>query len=185
MNRISSRCRWFAILAMLGLLVASATTTQAAEATDADRVTVNWTDPAQFTEVRYSHAFGQPKPETWLEAMRKTVVQRADKLLKPGQHLDVTFTDVKLAGQYEPWRGPAYRDVRVVRDMYPPRIDLRFSLTDANGTVIASGERKLRDPAFLSRSTPNGSDSYRFEKSLLKDWLVREFGADESSAARK
>lgn len=182
MNRISFRRRWLAPLVTIGMLVASATATQATEATNAGRVTVNWTDPAQFAEVRYSHAFGQPKPETWLEAMRKTVVQRADELLKPSQRLEVTITDVKLAGQYEPWRGPAYNDVRIVRDIYPPRIDLRFSLTDTNGTVIASGERKLRDPAFLSRSTPNGSDSYRFEKSLLKDWLVREFGADESAA---
>ena len=47
------------------------------------RVNVNWTDPAQFTEVRYSHAFGQPKPEIWLEAMRKTVVRRADSCSSP------------------------------------------------------------------------------------------------------
>ncbi|SFN10745.1 DUF3016 domain-containing protein [Dokdonella immobilis] len=181
MNRISPWRRCCVALALLGLALASAATV-AAEVSDASRVSVNWTDPAQFTEVRYSHALGQPKPETWLESMRKTVVQRADKLLKPGQHLEVTLTDVKLAGQYEPWRGPAYRDVRVVRDMYPPRIDLRFSLTDANGSVIASGERKLRDPGFLTRGTPNGSDSYRFENRLLKDWLVREFGADDSAA---
>jgi hypothetical protein len=177
----SSLCRrCFAVMALLGIVFAGAASTLAAEAGDTSRVSVDWTDPAKFTEVRYSHAFGKPKPETWLEAMRKTVVQRADDLLKPGQHLDVTITDVKLAGQYEPWRGPAYNDVRVVRDIYPPRIDLRFSLSDANGNVIASGERKLRDPGFLTRSTPNGSDSYRFEKRLLKEWLVREFGADES-----
>jgi hypothetical protein len=42
----------------------------------------------------------------------------------------------------------------------------------------------LRDPGFLTRSTLNGSDSYRFEKRLLKDWLVREFGSDTLSARK-
>ncbi|HMM67100.1 MAG TPA: DUF3016 domain-containing protein [Dokdonella sp.] len=144
-------------------------------ANDSARVSVTWTDPAQFTEMRYSHGLNRPKPESWLNEMRKTVVRRADRLLKPGQRLDVTITDVKLAGQYEPWRGPNYNDVRIVKSLYPPSIDLRFSLVDADGKVIDSGERKLRDPAFLNRGSTNSSESYRFEKRLLKDWLAREF----------
>jgi hypothetical protein len=184
MNAYVPRMHRRVILALLGIALASPMTAPATESADSSRIGVDWTDPAKFTEVRYSHAFGQPKPEAWLAAMKTTVVRGADSLLKPGQHLEVTFTDVKLAGQYEPWRGPAYNDVRIVRDIYPPRIDLRFSLSDANGNVIASGERKLRDPGFLTRSTLNGSDSYRFEKRLLKDWLVREFGSDTLSARK-
>lgn len=168
--------RAIASLALASAGLATATTALAADAGDDNaRVNVTWTDPGQFTEVRYSHGFNHPKPETWLKELRKTVVRRADSLLQPGQRLEVTITDVKLAGQYEPWHGPRFNDVRIVKSLYPPSIDLRFSLTDAGGTVIDSGERKLRDPAFLNRGSTNSSESYRFEKRLLKDWLVREF----------
>ena len=29
-----------------------------------------------------------------------------------------------------------YYDVRIVRDIYPPRIDLHFQLIDANGDIV-------------------------------------------------
>ena len=169
-------------LILLGFAVGAASAQAADSGEGSAQVSVTWTDPAEFTEVRYSHAFGQPKPESWLEEFRKTIVRRADGLLQPGQHLDVTFTDIKLAGQYEPWRGPAYNDVRIVKSIYAPRIDLRFSLVDADGKVLAGGARVLRDPAFLSRGSVNSSESYRFETRMLKDWLVREFNKENSQS---
>lgn len=56
-----------------------------------------------------------------------------------------------------------------MRDVYPPRIHLTFSLADERGTVIASGERKLRDLALVRRP-------------LLDDWLVREPGTAATAA---
>lgn len=166
-----------ALLLSAGLPLAAADT----QATDTDgQVSVNWTDPEQFTEVRYSHTFNRPKPEVWLNELRKTLVRTGDRVLEPGQRLDVTITDIKLAGREEPWRGPAYSDVRIVKSVYPPRIDLRFRLTDADGNVIEDGTRELRDLAFLHRGTTHSSEPYRFEKRLLKDWMSREFGDKES-----
>ncbi|HOX72034.1 MAG TPA: DUF3016 domain-containing protein [Dokdonella sp.] len=168
-------------LALAAFLIGAPALAQAGEAKgDSARVSVAWTDPAAFTELRYGHQFRQPKPEAWLAEFRKTLVRRADSVLQPGQHLDVTITDVKLAGQFEPWLGADYRDVRIVKSIYPPHINLTFNLTDANGQVIASGERKLRDPAFLDRGTVNPSESYRFEKRMLKDWVAREFGRKDA-----
>ena len=70
------------------------------------------------------------------------------------------------------------QDTRVVRDLYPPRMTVRFRQLDANGQVVAEGERKLVDPAFLL-NTPPGSDSdpLRYEKGLVDSWLRREFPA--------
>lgn len=167
----------FPAFVLAASLMGAACFAQAGEAKgNSARVSVEWTDPAQFTEVRYGHQFRQPTPEVWLGELRKTLVRRADSALPPGQHLAVTITDVKLAGQFEPWHGPDYTDVRIVKSIYPPRIDLTFNLTAADGQVIASGERKLRDPAFLDRGSVNAIEPYRFEKRLLKDWVDREFG---------
>jgi hypothetical protein len=144
---------------------------------NSDQVKVTWTDPEQFTELRYERHFQQPRPETWLVEFQKTLVRRGDHVLQPGQHLEVTITDVKLAGRVEPWHGGGASEVRVVKSIYPPQIKLSFNLTDKDGRVLDSGERTLRDTAFLSRGThANGSDTYRFEKRMLKEWVDKEFG---------
>lgn len=166
---------------LAGLLLAGfVPMAQADDIDSSTQVTVNWTDPEQFTELRYSHTFNRPKPEVWLNEFRDTLVRNGDRVLEPGQRLDITITDIKLAGRQEPWRGPAYSDVRVVRSVYPPQIDLSFRLTDASGNVIEDGTRRLRDLAFLQRGSSNSSEPYRFEKRLLKDWLTREFAREKS-----
>lgn len=139
------------------------------------RATVSWSDPAEFAEVRDSHGRGLTKAEDWLASLKKHVERRADRVLPAGQQLEVVFTDVKLAGQFEPWRGPQFDDVRIVKDIYPPRIELRFVLKSADGSVIEQGDRKLRDLGFLTRSMANTSDPLRYEKRMLDDWINRDF----------
>ena len=155
-------------------LGASATPEPAA---NASRVEVNWTNPADFSDVREAPgpSIGRTPPEQWLGDLRKYLQRRGDRVLAPGQHLEITFVDVRRAGSYEPWRGPQWDDIRVVTDIYPPMIDLRFKLTDANGATLREGERKLRDLSFLNRGTLSESDPLRFEKRMLDDWLRREF----------
>jgi hypothetical protein len=142
------------------------------------RVTVTWSNPADFTETRENAGagIGRESPEQWLAALAKHLRARADRVLPPNDHLAVTFTDVQRAGRYEPWRGPDWDDVRVIKDLYPPRIDLTFKLTDASGATVADGTRQLHDPAFLQRGVLNENDPLRFEKRLLDDWLRDEFG---------
>lgn len=143
---------------------------------NSEQVNVTWTDPAEFTEMQFGVHFRQPKPEVWLTEFQKTLVKHGDKVLQPGQHLDVTITNVQLAGRIEPWRGGSAGEVRIVKSVYPPEVNLNFTLTGADGQVIDSGERKLRDIAFLDRDARNHHDSYRFETRMLKEWLDKEFG---------
>ncbi|HEU4663181.1 MAG TPA: DUF3016 domain-containing protein [Dokdonella sp.] len=149
--------------------------TLAGAAAPSSRVTVQWTDPHAFSDTRDNPGIRQMRPEEWLALLATHLERRAERVLPAGERLDVTFTDVDRAGRVEPWRGPEWNDVRIVKDIYPPRIDLRFTVTAADGRVIAEGERKLRDSAFLMRSTPDDSDPLRFEKRLLDDWLRKEF----------
>lgn len=151
---------------------------------DADsRVQVTWTNPQDFSDAKQSpgSSIHRPTPEEWLTELAKHLRYRADRALPPGDRLEVTFTDVQRAGTYEPWRGPRWDDVRVIKDIYPPRIDLTFKLTDASGAVVKEGKRELRDPAFLQRGIANQTDPLRFEKRMLDDWLRSEFPADARS----
>lgn len=147
---------------------------------DAPKVSVDWTDPAQLSDVRQSMCMNpRIKPGEWLGELARHLQRRAGKALAPGQHLDVTILDIQRAGICEPWRGPAMSDIRVVNDLYPPRIDLHFTLTAADGRVIGEGTRELRDSAFLHRSQRLGNDPLQYEKRLLDDWLRRELPAPQ------
>jgi hypothetical protein len=168
--------RWF----VLGLFFSLASACASAPREPADsRVQVDWTAPEAFADVRENpgSSVGRQRPEDWLPLLARHLRNRAGGMLPPGEHLAVTFTDIKRAGSYEPWRGPQWNDVRVVKDIYPPRIDLRFSLTDASGKVLAEGERKLTDPGYLTRGTIDNDDPLRYEKRMLDEWLRREFPA--------
>ena len=162
---------------LLALGLALAGVASAAEPQAPSRVQVTWTAPADFSESKTyaGTGLGRQSPDEWLGDLANHLRYRAERILPPDQHLQVTFTNVQLAGTYEPWRGPRWDDVRVIKNVYPPRIDLSFTLTDANGTVVKDGERELRDPSFMQRGILNETDPLRFEKRMLDDWVHREF----------
>ena len=141
----------------------------------AGNVSVQWTDPAQFTEFRTSLNKQESADGDWVRQLATYLQKRAQNRLQPGQSLDVTITDIQRAGNYEPWHGIGARDIRVMRDIYIPRIAFDYTLRDAGGNVIEEGSAKLRDAAYLQRATIVGdSDPLRYEKSMIDDWLRRE-----------
>lgn len=88
----------------------------------------------------------------------------------------MTFTDVDLAGDFPPARSARMDDVRIIKDIYPPRFVLSFRVTDATGTVVKQGHRELTDTAFMLNSAfLDRSDTLRYEKALLNTWFREEF----------
>ena len=166
----------FLTLSAAAALTAGFAVAAPAPATADARVEVTWNPPDELSEVRQAVRPQRQPPLEWLEKLAAHLRHRADQVLPAGERLKVKITDIKLAGDYEPWHGPRFDDVRIVKDIYPPRIDLHYTLIGSDGTTLREGDAKLRDPAFLSRSSANDSDSLRYEKRLLDDWLRREFG---------
>ncbi len=148
----------------------------ARSATPPDNVNVHYKDPRHFSEARRSFGTHLVDADAYLKPLQAYIVQRAARILAPGQRLDIEVTDVDRAGEYEPWRGPRFQDVRIIKDTYPPRIDLNFTLYGADGRVLREGHRKLRDPGFLSSSPPVHQDPLRYEKSLIDRWLRKGAG---------
>lgn len=139
-------------------------------------VAVSWTDPAQFSDLRQSGNRWEAKRGDWVHELAKYLRKRAAQRLPSGERLEVTITDIRRAGQYEPWRGASMGSTRIVREIYPPRIELNFKLSGANGDVVAEGARKLTDLDFMrNASTVGNSDPLRYEKRLIDDWLNKEF----------
>lgn len=128
------------------------------------RVAVVYTDADSFTDVT----------TRGLDGIRRHLRQRAESRLAQGQRLTVTITNVDMAGRFDPLRRPPVARVRIVTDIDPPRIDLRFTLANADGVVVREGERKLRDLGFMATTNLYPNDPLAYEKMLLDDWLERE-----------
>ena len=162
-------------LALVGALRA------ADEAKPAPRAEVVFFHPEKFADVKDDNVGSEKGRDAILGLIRDYVVQQSAYYVPAGQKLTVTVTDVDLAGDFEPWRGPNAMDVRIIKDIYPPRVDLAYTLTDASGKVLKEGKRQLRDLAFNMKLSINTNDPLRHEKALLDDWFRRDFTRIKSS----
>jgi hypothetical protein len=159
-------------------LLIAATVTSAGATTS--RVQVTWAPDQQLSEVKDNPMQrGWLRPKDWEKSLGDYLAQRADRLLPPGQQLQISVDDIKLAGQFEPWRGPNAQDIRFLKDIYPPRADLHYRLVEADGSLVREGSVKLRDFAFLQHTVTTSTDQLRYDKRMLDDWLRREFGRKE------
>lgn len=156
-------------LCLLACLSSFGAFAQAGPATE--QVRVHYLNPGKFTEATRSSGMNPRDVNAYLAPLKAHVEQRAERILAPGQRLDINIVDVDRAGEFERWRRPQFNRVRIIKDIYPPRIDLDFTLYGANGKVLRKGFRSLRDPFFRSRASIRSQDPLRYEKSLIDRWL--------------
>jgi hypothetical protein len=138
------------------------------------RIEVTFSHPEKFSDVRDGYMGSDQGRDGLLGQLKDYIVQRAQSRVPEGQKLSILVTEVDLAGDFEAWHGPQMSDVRVVKDVYPPKIDLEFKLTGPDGKVVKEGQRQLRDLAFMMKLSINRDDNLRFEKALVDDWLRDE-----------
>jgi len=168
-----SGLRHFLLAALLAAISAVAT---AAEDKLPARIQVSWAPTEQLSEVKDNQINrGWMRPDEWTKTLGDHLRKRADRILPPGQQLDVHIDDIKLAGSFEPWHRPGAEDIRIMKDIYPPSMKLHYKLTGADGTTIREDDAKLRDTSYLQRAVANTTDPLRFDKRMIDEWLAREF----------
>ncbi len=159
-----------------GLLAALTLQGATAPKTDA-RAEVIFFERGKFTDAKADYMDSPKGRDAILDELRDYLVSQATKWYVPeGSKLTVTITDVDLAGDFEPGRSSRLQDIRIVRDIYPPKISLAFKLTDADGNEVRHGTRELTDLMFMSKLSLNSNDPLRHEKELLDDWLRADLG---------
>ncbi|MCX7556062.1 DUF3016 domain-containing protein [Xanthomonadaceae bacterium JHOS43] len=134
------------------------------------RVDVDVADIGQMREVKHQHGTRKLDTTRSIQALASWLQSEAERRLPADQRLHITLRDVDLAGEYEP-TSSLMNDIRVIKDIYPPRIELDYRLTDAAGTVLSEGDATLRDIGFLQKSDTKINDPLRFEKRMLGNWL--------------
>lgn len=152
----------------------------AASASGVAEVKVGWQNPEKFTDIR--PASGSKK------AYQQRVITEFDKMwsefakqLPPGYKFDVVITDLDLAGDVEPMysgygAGRTMDDIRVVKDIYFPKIKLDYVLYDANNVEVAKATGvKIKDMGFMhSGSLGYASREFGYEKQMLEKWFTKE-----------
>ncbi|HRP71986.1 MAG TPA: DUF3016 domain-containing protein [Luteimonas sp.] len=172
------------VLIAAALLAATAADARVRNVTDPDAprslpaegpVSVQWTDPAEFTDLKFSGNCWEARQGNWVYQLAEHLRKSAAKQLPQGDRLEVTIQDFDRAGHYEPWRGAQMQDVRIVRDIYPPSMKLEFRHYGADGQLLAEGTREIRDMGFLVRGPQlRGSDNLQYEKRMIDDWVRDE-----------
>jgi hypothetical protein len=134
-------------------------------------VSVQFQDPDSFTDVRENNS--TTTSTDYLDTLRDYLQQTAAKFLSDGQRLEITVTDIDLAGEN---LNNQPNQIRVMKDLYAPKIKLKFQLLDGNGKVLKEGERRLTDTNYLSQAgRPGSSEPLYYDKQLLKQWVQDEF----------
>lgn len=155
-----------------GLLLSSCATKTKVD--QPPRVTVVFSEPEKYTDVREKWPGSDAERESILGVLKDFIVERGTEFLPAGQKLEMTVRDIDLAGDFEPWRGIQLGEIRIVKEVYPPRMKFDYRLLDEKGKELRKGTADLRDLSFMMRSYYSRQESYRYEKEMLDEWFREE-----------
>ncbi|MCL1141173.1 DUF3016 domain-containing protein [Shewanella gaetbuli] len=149
------------------------------EAVEANPITENgvvkieWQEPDNYRDIKTSNDIQSRFETRFFETMTKNINKQAEKTLAPNQTLVMQVTDVDLAGDMRPTFGATSGDLRVVKDLYPPRMNFSYQILEGE-TVVIAGDEKLRDMSFMQRlNRLNNDRPFTSETIMMQDWLKR------------
>ncbi len=163
----------YILSAMLATSALVATSALLAGSALAGEAKVTWQNPDSYTDIRPGN-----QTKAGFEArVFKGLDEVFDKLarqLPDGYKLLINVTDVDLAGDVRPGRGPGGQDIRIVRDIDWPRMSFSYVLNNAQDQQVVAGKEDLKDINFRSGIGINTSDSFYYEENMLKDWFNKQ-----------
>ncbi len=146
-------------------------------------VKVTFVDVEKFTDI----LSGNESPVDAQKTVKKEFAQifsRLGKKLPDGYQLEVSVTDIDLAGKVAYNLTQSAQNLRVVKDTDWPRIKFSYTIKDASQNVLASGTEDLRDLDFATKINTSNSE-FKFEEQMLRDWFRREQSVQQISLNRK
>jgi len=133
-------------------------------------VKVEFKEPKKFTDIK---AGNEPKgafERRILAGFEQIFADLAAKLPE-GYSWNIVVTDIDLAGDVNYMFTQSGQDIRVVKDIFFPRVNFSYELLDANKKVVLSDELKLKDMGFMSRSNISRNQVLDYEKDMLERWF--------------
>jgi len=150
--------------------ITAACTLRADVAPAAPRTDVIFDHPEKYADIRDRDVPTEKGKAEILKNISDHLVQQTASAIPEGYKLTITFTDVRLAGDFEPWHGPQCDEIRIIKDIYPPEFKFTYLVTDPSGNVVRKGSEDIRDINFLTRPLSDPRDSLGYEKDILDEW---------------
>ena len=139
-------------------------------------VEIEFQNPENYSDMEDNGFYSERLFERFSENFTAFVKKEAGKYLPEGATLSMTVKDVDLAGEFEYWRGPDFNDVRIIKEIYPPRLKFDFKVTGPDDKVVKEGMAQITDLTYLwNLSNPaRRYETFYYEQELIEDWLRRE-----------
>ncbi|ASP48313.1 DUF3016 domain-containing protein [Cognaticolwellia beringensis] len=153
-------------LLSLAIVISQNTAVQAAQ------VEVKWTNPDKYTDVDAGEEHRQHFKDRTFKAFEKHFAKLAE-LLPENQKLIFDITNVDLAGDVN---FGGVKRIRIVKDLFFPRMEFSYQLLNADNSVIKSEEVSLKDMGFMMHSGLRyRNQTLGYEKEMLDDWFKKTF----------
>ena len=143
-------------------------------------VDVVFVHPERYTDDGDRYASASERPAEVMDTIRAHLQKVGQACLPKGQHVQIQVLDIRLAGDVEWWhhaRGGYPYDFRVMRDYNWPSMNMEYTWTGTDGTVLREGKDKVSDPVYLQHAAFGGHDSgaLPYEKYMLTRWFQQQF----------
>ncbi|WP_394204585.1 DUF3016 domain-containing protein [Shewanella waksmanii] len=140
--------------------------------TEVGQVKITWQDPSSYRDVKAASDIQSRYEQRTFDNLTKELNKQFEKRFGTNQKLEMVVTDVDLAGDVRPTFGATMNDIRVIKDIYPPRINFSYQVLE-DGKVVMGGEEKLTDLSFMHKVGRMDDKPLRHEYRLLEDWLKK------------
>lgn len=136
---------------------------------------VQWQNPENYSDIRSGNQTNKSRMRSIDNALGAEFADMA-AMLPPGYRLDVTVTDLDLAGEIDPVPTRTMSETRVLKDIYFPRMTFDYRLLDAQGAVqMEEKDVKLKDMQYMSESkSVKTNQSYYSERKMIRDWFNKD-----------
>lgn len=161
--------RFTTCLLSLAVVITQATAAQAAQ------VEVKWSNPDKYSDVDGGEEHRQHFKDRTFKAFEKHFAKMAE-LLPEQQKLVLDVTNIDLAGDVN---FGGIKRIRIVKDIFFPRMEFSYQLLNADNSVVKSGEVSLKDMGFMMHSSLRyRNQTLGYEKEMFDDWFKKTFEND-------
>lgn len=156
----------------LVMLIASCSSTivapETVTATDG-LATVTLINPRDFSDIKTGN-FG--KQSNFEQSMANKLAEAlADHFKDTDVTIDITFTDIDLAGETR----FNTQEIRVLKDLYIPRMSFGYVIKDIAGNVMLADTVEIKDMGYLSRRLfgMKANDLIGYDKRMLIEYFEK------------
>lgn len=129
--------------------------------------TVNLVNPHDFSDIETGNLsiqsdFEQSVADKLAEAL-------ADHFKESGMTIDITFSDIDLAGETR----FNTQEIRILKDVYIPRMSFEYVIKDAAGNVKLADKVDIKDMGYLSKRLVGreANDSIGYDTRMLIEYF--------------